>query len=82
MAEGYATIDRSLPPKEYFYSREMLISLQCKSREAHYVCIGDCHETRLTPLARLALPCLETEAIKRPTAQGLLQDPFLLRPTH
>lgn len=76
MAKDYTHKDCSLRAEEVLFSREMLISLQHKSHKALLDYAGDAHETRLTPMARIAKPSLDIEIDERPTAQMLLEDPF------
>ena len=80
LEEQYAfslLVYRLLPLEEIFYKQEMLNSLQSKSLKAPISLIGGVQESWLTPLARIANPCLEYDHEKRPSAQELLQDPFL-----
>ena len=80
MAERYLPKPKSLPPDELFYSQQILLSLQMKSSQTPLTrghdAVGELLETRLTPLARIAVPCLKYDYRERPSAAQLLQDPF------
>ena len=80
MAEQYLPKPKSLPPDELFYSQEILLSLQVKSSQTPLTrgrgAVGEMLETRLTPLARIAAPCLKYDYRERPSVVQLLQDPF------
>jgi hypothetical protein len=81
MAEQYDSKPNSLPPEELFYSQQIRLSLQVKSSQSPLTCghdtAGELLETRLTPLARIAVPCLEYDYKERPSVEQLLKDPFL-----
>ena len=80
MAEQYLRKPKSLPPDELFYSQQILLSLQVKSSQTPLThghdAVGELLETRLTPLARIAVPCLKYDYRERPSVAQLLQDPF------
>ena len=80
MAGRYLPMQDSLPPEELFYSQQIRLSLQVKSSRTPLTCshgtVGDVLETRLTPLARIAVPSLEYDYRERPLVTQLLRDPF------